>query len=61
MRGQRNRSLSMENSIYTVPGLTRIVRIIEDYIPVKVRFSFTHDSMAEMALFGIARPVTLCT
>jgi len=43
----------MESPIYTVPGLTRIVRVV----PIKIRFSFIHESMAEMVLFSISRPV----
>jgi len=34
-------------------------RVDEDYVPVKVRFSFSHESIAEMALFRISRTVKL--
>ena len=57
MSGQRNRSLSMESSIYTVPELARIVRVVGDHVPIKVRFSIIHESIEEMALFSISRPV----
>jgi len=60
MDGQRNRSLSMENPIYTVPELTRIVRGVGDHDPIKVRFSFIRESIPEMALFSMSRPVKLC-
>ena len=49
----------MESPIYTVPELTRIVRVVGDHVPIKVRFSFIHESIAEMALFSISRPVKL--
>jgi len=42
MSGQRKRSLSMENPIYTVPELTKIVRVVGDHVPIKVRFSVIH-------------------
>jgi hypothetical protein len=42
MRRQRNRSLTMEGPIYTFQELTRIVRVIEDHVTIKVRFSFIH-------------------
>jgi len=60
MSGHRNRNHSMEGPIYEVPKLTRIVRVVEDYVPIKVRFSFIHESIAEMAVFSISGPVTLC-
>jgi len=50
----------MESPIYTVPELTRIVEVIGDHVSIKVRFSFIHESIAEMAPFNISRPVTLC-
>ena len=50
----------MESPIYAVPELTRIVRVVGDPIPIKVRFSFIHESNAELALFSIFRPVKLC-
>ena len=50
----------MECPIYTVPELKRILRVVGDHVPVKVRFSFIHESIAEMALFSISRPVKLC-
>ena len=58
MSGQRNRSLSVESHIYTFPELTRIVRVVGDYVRIQVRFSFIHESIAEMALFSL--PVKLC-
>jgi len=42
MSGQRNRSLSTESPIYTVPELMRFVRVVGDHIPIKVRFSLLH-------------------
>ena len=36
MRGQRNRSFSIESPIYTVPELTRIVRVVSDHVPIKI-------------------------
>jgi len=60
MSGERNRSLSMESPTYTVPELTRIVRVVENHIPITIRFSFFHESIAEMALFIIPRLVKLC-
>jgi len=60
MIGQRERSLSMESPIYTVPELTRIVRVVEDHFPIKVRFSFIRESIAEMVLFSISRHAMLC-
>ena len=45
LSGQRNRSLSIESSIYTVPELTGIVRVIGDYVSIKVRFSFIRGSI----------------
>ena len=59
--GQRNRSLSMENPIYTVPELARIVRVVGDHVLIKVRFRFIHESIAEMALFSMSGSVKLCT
>jgi hypothetical protein len=55
MSGQRNRSLSVESPIYTVPELMSIIRdiVIADLVPIKVRFSFIHESIAEMALFSV--------
>jgi len=50
----------MKSPIYTVPELTRIVRVIGDHVPIKVRFSFIHESIAEMGLFSISRPVKVC-
>jgi len=44
----------MESHIYTSPELTRIVRIVGDHVPIKVRVSFSHESIAEMALFSIS-------
>ena len=46
MNGQRNRTLSIENPIYTVLELTRIVRAVGDHVPIKVRFSFIRESIA---------------
>jgi len=60
MSGQRNRRLSVESPIYTVPDIMRIVRVVGDHVPIKVRFSFIHESIAEMALFSISRPVKVC-
>jgi hypothetical protein len=40
-----------QKPIYIVPELTRIVRIVENHVPVKVRFSFIHESIAEIACF----------
>jgi len=57
MSGKRNITFSMESLIYTVPELTRIIRVVGDHVPIKVRFSFIHDSIADMALFSIFRPV----
>jgi len=59
MNGQINRRLFMESPIYAVPGLMRIVRVVGDLVPIKVRFGCIHESIAEMALFSISRPV--CT
>ena len=53
MSAQKNRMLSMENPIYTVPELMRIVRVVGDDVPIKVRFSIIHESITEMALFTI--------
>ena len=39
---------------------SRIVRVVGDYVCIKVRFSFIHESIIEMSLFGISRPVKLC-
>ena len=50
----------MESPIYAVLELTRIGRVDGDHIPIKVRFSFIHESIAEMALFIISIPVKLC-
>ena len=50
----------MESPIYTVPELTRIVRVVGDHVPLKARFSFIHESIAEMALFSISKPLNLC-
>ena len=50
----------MESPIYTVPKLTRIVRVVGDHVPIKVRFSFIHESFAEMAVFSISRAIKLC-
>ena len=52
---------SIESPIYTVPELMRIVRVVGDHVPLKVRFSFIYESIAEMALFSTSRPVNLCT
>jgi len=59
-RAEKNRSLSMENPMYTVSGLSRIVRVVGDLVPIKVRFIFSHDFIAEMALFSIPISVKLC-
>jgi len=45
MSGQRNINISMESDIYTVPELTRIVRVVGDHVAIKVRFSFIHGSV----------------
>ena len=37
----------------------KMVRAIGDHVSIKVRFSFIHESIAEMALFSLSRPVTL--
>jgi len=50
MIGQTNGSLSLESPIYTVPELTRIVRVAGDHVPIKVRFSVIHKSIAEISL-----------
>jgi len=47
----------MASPIYTAPELTRMVRVVGDHVPIKVRFSFIHESITEMALFSISRPV----
>ena len=47
----------MENPIYTLLDLKRILRVVGDQVPIKVRFSFIHESIAEMALFSLFRPV----
>jgi len=51
MSGHRKRSISMTNPIYAVPELTGIVGIVGYHIHIKVRFSFIHESIAELALF----------
>jgi len=56
---QRNRHLSMVSPIYIVPELTRIVRVVGEHVPIKVRFGFIHESITEMALFSISIPVKL--
>ena len=43
-----------------VPKLTMIVRVFGNHVPVKVRFSLSHESVAELALFCTCRPVVLC-
>jgi len=48
---QRNRSVSND----TVPELRRIVGVVGDYVPIKVRFSFIHESITEMVLFSTVR------
>ena len=50
----------MESPIYTVPELTRIIRVVGEPVPIKVRFTFIHESIAEKALFSISRPVKVC-
>ena len=50
MSGQRNRNLSTERSIDRVPELTKIVRVVGNHVPIKVRFSF----ISEMALLSIS-------
>ena len=60
MNGQTNKSLSMECPIYTFPEVRRNVSIIGDHVPIKVRFSFIHESIADMALFSISRHIKLC-
>jgi len=49
----------MKSPIYIFLDLTRIVRVVRDHISIKVRFSFSHETIAEMALFSISRPVKL--
>ena len=60
MSGQRKRSLAMDSPVYTVPELTRIVRVVGHRVPIKVRFCFIHWSIKEMALFSMSRPVKFC-
>jgi len=50
----------MESPIYTVPELTRIVRVVRDHVPpIQVKFSFIHECIAEMSPFNIStRPVS---
>ena len=60
MSGQRNGTFSMEIPVYTVPEFMNIVRVVGDHVSIKVRFRFIHESIAEMALFSISRPVKLC-
>ena len=47
----------MESTNYTIPELTRIVRVVGDDVPVKVKFSFIDESIADISLFSISRPV----
>ena len=50
----------MESPIYAVPQLTRIVRVVGDHVPIKVRFSFNHESIAKMTIVSISRSSILC-
>ena len=52
-----NINLSIKSPIYTVPELTGIVRVAGKTFSIKVRFSFIHKSIAELARFSIAGPV----
>ena len=54
MSGQRNISRSIEGYIYTVPQLTRIIRVVGDHVPKNVRFSFCRKSISEMTLLSIS-------
>jgi len=47
--GHRNRRLSVESPIYTVPALPRIVSVGGYLVPLKVRFNFTSEFFSEMA------------
>ena len=49
----------MESPIYTLLDLKRILRVIGDQVPIQVRFSCIHESIAEIALFSLSRPVKL--
>jgi len=40
----------MENLIYTIPELTRIVRVVGYHVPMKAKFTFIQESIAEMTL-----------
>ena len=48
MSGQRNRSLSIESPINTVPELARIVRVVGENFSIKVKFCFIHESIVEI-------------
>ena len=47
----------MENTIYPVPELLRNVTVSADRVQIKLRFGFSHESIAKMVVFGIAIPV----
>ena len=47
---QKNRSHSMDSPICAVTELTKIVRVVGDHDSIKVKFSFIHESITEMAL-----------
>jgi len=46
--------------MYTVLELMRIVRVVGDLVPIKVRFTFNHETIAEMAQFSKSKSVKLC-
>jgi hypothetical protein len=43
----------MESTIYTVPQLTRIVRVVGNHVPTKARFKFSDGSFVAVALFSL--------
>ena len=47
----------MECPIYRVLQLTRVVRVVGVHVPINVRFSFIHESIAEIALLSVSRYV----
>jgi len=57
--GKETEAVSMESPIYRVPELTKMIRIVGDHVKIKFRFSFVHESIAEMALFSRSRPIKL--
>jgi len=58
--GQRKRSISMKSRIYIASGLRKIVGVVGNDVPIKVRFSFSQQSIAEMTLFSIFSVDLLC-